>query len=467
MKRRHFLGMAAGLPFSNILFNPHAFGDEDVPKPSRNRFLLYIHMDSACGVSSGLTQPLKPGQWPSGFHRDGQGGGAVNPLLNRQVEAGNGQVLHDYLKFLGPMTADMCLVNGTAQSLDHNVARIYQKRGVSNNAAAPEWSMAVAEFMKTEQRRNPLVVTPGVKTASVPDITPVMAKDIRDFTRITKDLDLIPQDNASPFVSLLKKRFVKPDLLTVRSDANLQSLAEYQLTTLANGLKELNDSQNDIKTLEALLSRDAVRDHVNDCVDKAGIQSRYSDEIRNQLVLAGILAKTGLGNGFHIHTGGEDHHQGGGDVLTPRNMGAVWAQISIFWKWVRSVNLQDDVMIVISHDFSRTAYNGKIIEMDCPDESGKNQRLRCEGRDHSLAMGMMFINANVPKGGRVGYVSDNLVPMATRDASGNIDPMGSAYTSDNIVGSMLMRVYPELFPTERMVRKHWSAFKEIAPILAT
>lgn len=466
MKRRQFVGLAAAVPFSNIIFNPHAFAEQDMPKPSRNRFLLYIHMDSSCGVGSGLVQPLKAGQWPSGFHRAGQGGGAVNPLLNKQVEASNGQVLHDYLKFLAPMAGDMCLVNGTAQSLDHNVARIYQKRGVANNAAAPEWSMAVAEFMKTDSRRNPMVVTPGVKTASVPDITPVMAKDIGDFSRITRDLDIIPQDNASPFVSLLKKRFVKPNLLSVRSDAQLQGLAEYQLTTLANGLKELNDAQADIKMLEALLSRDAVKTQVKDCADANGISSKYSDEVKNQLVLAGILAKTGLGNGFHIHTGGEDHHQGGGDVYTPRNMGAVWAMISIFWKWVRSVNLQDDVMIVISHDFSRTAYNGKIIEVDCPDDSGKNQRLKCEGRDHALAMGMMFINANVPKGGRIGYISDNLVPMATKDANGTIDPSGNAYTSDNMVGTMLRRVYPELFPTERMVRKHWPAYKEIAPILA-
>ncbi len=466
MKRRDFLGLAAGIPLSHIIFNPHALGNEDMPKPSRNRFLLYIHMDSACGVGSGLVQPLKAGQWPSGMHRAGQGGGSINPLLNRQIEAANGQVFHDYMKYLAPMAADMCLVNGTAQSLDHNVARIYQKRGVANTAAAPEWSMAVAEFMKSEAKKNPLVVTPGVKTASVPDITPVQAKDVADFSRITRDLDLIPQDNAAPFVSLLKARFNKPKLLSVRPESNLQSLAEYQLTTLATGLKELNDAGADIKALEALLSREAVRDHIKDCVDSDGIINRYNNEVKSQLVLAGILAKTGLGNGFHIHTGGEDHHQGGGDVITPRNMGAVWAMISIFWKWIKASGLGEDVMIVVSHDFSRTAYNGKIIEQSCPDENGKNQNLRCEGRDHSLAMGMMFINANVPKGGRIGYISDNQVPLATKDTHGNIDPSASAYTSDNMVGSMLMRVYPELFPTERMVRKHWPAFKEIAPILS-
>ncbi len=96
---------------------------------------------------------------------------------------------------------------------------------------------------------------------------------------------------------------------------------------------------------------------------------------------------------------------------------------------------------------------------------GKNQRIKSEGRDHALAMGMMFINANVPKGGRVGFIADNMVPVATKDAKGTIDSSGTAYFSSNIVGSMLMRVYPELFPTERMVRKHWPTFKQIDPIL--
>lgn len=465
MKRRDFLSLSTALPFGNILFNGQAFGEEDKPKPSRNRFLLYIHMGSHCGVGTGLVQPLKAGQWPIGFHRAEQGGGAINPLLNKQIEAGNGQVLHDYIKFLAPISSDMCLVNGTSQSLDHNVASIYQKRGVSNNAAAPEWSMAVGEFMKTEMKKNPMVVTSGVKTASVPDITPVTAKDIKDFARITRDLDLIPQENASPFLDLLKKRFVNPNLLSVRADTNLRGLAEYQLTTLAQGLKELNDAQGDIKMLEGLLSKEAVKTLTQDCIDTNGINREYSSSIKDQLVLAGILAKTGLGSGFHIHMGSGDAHQGGGDTHTPREMGAVWAKIAIFWKWIRSQNLHEDVMIVVSHDFSRTAYNGKIIEVDTPDAGGTNRRLKIEGRDHALAMGMMFINGNVPKGGRIGLISDNLVPMATKDANGNIDPSGNAYTSDNMVGSMLLRVFPELFPTERMVRKHWPAFKEIPQIL--
>lgn len=466
MKRRDFLNLMAGLPFGNILFNERALAEEDMPKPSRNRFLLYVHMGSACGIGSGLVQPIRAGQWPKGYFDPGNGGQGVNPLLSRQTEAANGMVLHDYIKFLAPISQNMCLVNGNSQSLDHNVASIIQRRGLPIAAAAPEWPMAVAQFMRTDSRRNPIVISSGVKTASVPDITTVQSKNIDDFTRITRDIDEIPRDAASPFLDILKKRFSAPKFDTVVSDKNLQSLADYQLTTLQNGLKELNGAQGDIQNLRDALNNDAVKNHVKDCMEADEIAKMATDPIRDSLVLAGILAKTGLANGFHLNVAGEDHHQGAADVWTPRNMGGVWALISLFYRWIQAQNLQDDMLVVVSHDFSRTPYNGKIIEVDTKGLDGSMQRLKVPGRDHSLAMGMMFINPAVPKGGRVGGIADNMVPVPSSDARGTFDPNNPAYNSYDIVGSMLMRVFPELFPTERMVRKHWPSFKEIAPILS-
>ncbi len=81
-------------------------------------------------------------------------------------------------------------------------------------------------------------------------------------------------------------------------------------------------------------------------------------------------------------------------------------------------------------------------------------------------MGMMFLNKNLPAGGRVGNVVDNLTPRAGSDTAGSIVADGEPYTSDQIVGSVLMRVYPGLFPSERIVRKHWPAFKPIQPLLS-
>jgi hypothetical protein len=163
----------------------------------------------------------------------------------------------------------------------------------------------------------------------------------------------------------------------------------------------------------------------------------------------------------------EDTHEGGADQVTAQNTGGVWALVSLFWKWVNANSLQNDVMIIVSHDFSRTAYNSRWSDNEVVDASGNNRKtVRIPGRDHDLSMGMMFINAGVPKSGRVGFITDTLTPVGTKDTKGTIDSSLTPYTSENMVGSMLMRVFPELYPTERMVRKHWPTFREIPQIIA-
>ncbi|RZK31986.1 MAG: hypothetical protein EOO63_02715 [Hymenobacter sp.] len=166
-----------------------------------------------------------------------------------------------------------------------------------------------------------------------------------------------------------------------------------------------------------------------------------------------------------INIMGADAHFGGADVETAQTAGGRWAVIALFWEWIKANNLQNDVMVVVSQEFARAPYNSSIIEQNIVDANGKSQTIKTPGRDHGLAFGAMFINANVPKAGRVGNVSSNLTAVPSSDTKGSVIS-GAGYTSINIMGSMLMRVYPDLFPTERMVRKHWPTFLEIPPILS-
>lgn len=464
MKRRDFLSTMGMLPFTNILWNEKAFA-EDMPQPSSNRFMLYIHMGSACGMSSGLVQPLKRNQWPRGWFEGGKDTASVNPLMNVHTEGSNGMIFHDYLKFLAPISEHMCLVNGTSQSLDHGVARLYQQRGVSNAAIAPEWPMAVTEFMRTAEHPNPMMLSSGVKTLSVPSVTTVQASNIDEFSKITQDVEGIPKAGNEAFIELLKRRFTKPALGSIITDSNLQSLAAYQLATLTTGLKELASSGDDIKTLKGLITKDNVGKLIQDCVDSGQILNQYNKSLQDNLILAGILAKTGLANGMSLNNlFGLDTHNTPCDIETPRVAGAAWAQIHLFWNWVKANNLQDDIMIVVSHDFSRSAYNGKFYDARVKDKDGKEISVKASGRDHDLSMGMMFLNSGVPKGGRVGHIAENRTPLPSKDTKGTPDTGGAAYTAENMVGSMLLRIFPELFPTERMVRKHWPTFKEIASI---
>lgn len=462
--RRNLLRMAGGSAAS-LLMAPHIFAGEDAPNPRSNKFLLYVHFGSSCGMANGLIQPSKPNVWPSGYFQPGAPVGSNNPLINQHTAAGN-MFFHDYLKFLAPMAEDMCLVNGTPQSLDHGVARNLQTRGNQLATVSAEWAMAVGQFMRTDTRRNPMVITEGVKAPSVGDITPIRARSMDEFKDITTDTDLIHKRPLDPYWELVKARFAKAKLGTVNLDAGLAGTAKYQIDTLTKGLPELSMASADTRALDLMLNGENLNKMILGCADRQAIEAERNEEFRAQLILAGTLAKTGLANGMTVAPLYEDAHAGGSDVISARKASAAWAYIALFWQWVKAAGLQDDVMIIVSQEFARSPYNKDSMMLPVKDASGATIQVNAAGRDHGLSMGTMFIHSKVPKNGRIGMIGENMAPQATRDLKGTVDASGAPYTSPNVIGSMLMRCFDDLFPTERMVRKHWPDFVPIDLITA-
>ncbi|MBC7533164.1 MAG: DUF1501 domain-containing protein [Oligoflexus sp.] len=463
INRRDILKYSSMLAVAGVPFGDVVWADEDRPIPKTNRFMIYIHFGSQCGIANGLIQPQKAGEWPLGFFQPGAAAAAVNPLLNKHTVSGN-MIFHDYMKFLAPMTDHMSLVNLNPQSLDHGVASLFQMCGNSIAAAGVEWPMAVAQNMKGFKNLNPMVITSGLKTLPVTDITPVQAGSVADFASITSDASSIPKGKLDPIWKATVEQYKNSKLGTVDLEASLGNTVDYELNTLTKGLPELAASQADITTLNTMLGAAKVNMLIADCAERTAIAGNADQGTRNKFILAGILAKTGIASGMRMDLIGDDAHFGGADISSARNAAGKWALISLFWDWVKSVGLQDDIMIVVGQEFARSPYNSNTIEQTYIDASGATQTIKTPGRDHGLSAGMMFINAGVPKSGRIGSVSSNLVSVPTKDAKGSPDNSGIAYVSHNIMGSMLMRIYPELFPTERMVRKHWPSFIEIGMI---
>lgn len=465
MTRRDILKYSSLLMASGVALGDVAWADEDKPAPKSSRFMIYVHFGSQCGVANGLLQPSKPGEWPLGWFQPGVAGSAVNPLLNQHTVSGS-LIFHDYMKFLAPMTDHMCLANINAQSLDHGVASLYQTRGHNLIAAGVEWPMGITQNMKGFKSQNPMVVTSGVKSMSTTDVIPLMANSVADFTTITSDINTIPKGKLDPIWQVTANQYKSAKLGSVAIEDSLAGTAEYQIKVLTAGLPELAAAKTDIDALNAQFNGAKVNALVAGSADRAEIARNADQNTKNKFILAGILAKTGLANGMRMDLIGDDAHFGGSDVNSPRNAAGKWAIISLFWDWVKSVGLQDDVMIVVGQEFSRSPYNPNFIEQSYIDAAGATKTIRTPGRDHGLSAGMMFINGNVPKAGRIGNVSHNMVPLATKDAKGTLDTSGTAYTSADVMGSMFMRIYPDLFPTERMVRKHWPSFVEVPSILA-
>jgi len=470
LSRRQLFQTGSAIAAASIFLPQVSFAAEDKPMPRSNKFLLYVHFGSSCGVANGLIQPLNPGVWPDGFFQRGTAGTPANPLLNVHTKAEN-LVFHDYNKFLAPLAAQMCLVNGTPQSLDHNVAAMLQMRGTSVAAFAPEWPMAVTQFMRTDTKKNPMIITRGERAATTPDITAIQSSSIADFRTITSDISSLRSADSEPIWKILRARYKSAALDTVKLPNGFGDNAENQLNVLYKGLPDLISAQVHIDALTAQMSQTNFAKMIETCADRAGIQAEAGPALavngfRDQLILAGVLAKTGLAHGMSVTVMGDDLHNGGADVDTARRAAGRWALLALFWQWIQSVGLQNDVMVIVGQEFARSPYNQNYKDVAIVNDKGESQTIRAFGRDHGLAMGMMFINANVPKGGRIGLVGGNLVAQASKDAKGTVDPSGTAYTSENIVGSMLLRVFDDLFPTERMVRKHWPSFREISPILA-
>lgn len=456
----------AGLAFggTRILFKDSLLLADDTPMPKGKRFVIYLHFGSACGANSGLVQPLKAGQWPIGHFQAGKVAGSNNPLINQHTQAGR-MVFHDYNKFMADISDDMCLVSGTPQNLDHAVGSTIQKCGSTSFAITPEWGMALTQNMKTAATPNPMMISNSRKTFSVPDVTVIRANSFDEFKRITRDVEGLPRVAQDPLLLALKRRFEQLNLKTTLTDKSLVDAANYQLTTLAAGLTELNDAQGDFEELTRALAKDSVTKLVSVCAEAQEIEKEAQDSFRNQLILAGILAKTGIACGMNIDLMSEDTHATGSDYTTPRMAAGRWALINLFWKWVRSVNLQDEVMIIVNQEFGRSPYNKLGTDVQITTREG-SKKIFSPGRDHGLHMGTMFINGKVPRNGRVGIVSDNLSPLAGKDCNGTPDKEAGAYTIERIMGSMFMRVYPDLFPTEEAVKVHWPNFKVIPPILA-
>ena len=76
---------------------------------------------------------------------------------------------------------------------------------------------------------------------------------------------------------------------------------------------------------------------------------------------------------------------------------------------------------------------------------------------------MIFINGKVPPAGRIGAITDNYTAFGSQDARGVPDLAIAPYTSDTIIGAMLMRCFDDVFKDEAAVKESFPNFKMPSP----
>lgn len=461
INRRQILQWALGT--SGLILLPRISRADTPGAPSSPKpFLLNIHFGSSCSMASGLVQPVTAGKWPMGYFVSGSLDGSNNPHLNTH-HADGAMVFTSYLKFLSQISGDMCLLNGTPIALDHPKAKSLQTTGGVAPGMFPEWAMSLAQQLVGPDLKNPLILSPGKKAPSTPAIVTVDADTFNEFKEVTSDGTLMPKSGYQSIWDIANSRYRLKFSGPTDATPDLASAMDYQLRTLINGMPELTmlESDGTLAALQSQLSRASIANIVGDHPDKQEINNTYSQQITDSLVIAGILAKSGLGSGMRIDALSEDTHAGGADVVTARRATAVWAQIVALWKWLKEQGLDEAVTILVTQEFGRRQYNDRTMEFSV---GGVSTPIKSLGRDHGFFMGMMAINKNVPSRGRVGMIDSNLTPKPSSNLAGS-PANGNAYTSVELVGTLLMRLYPKYFATERIVRKFWPTFKEVPTLL--
>lgn len=480
--RRDFLRLMSQASAAGLVAPSMIFGLNPTPAlgAANNRFVIYIHAGSWDGWTSGLTQPNETqtitsklyAKWQRSIFFNGQQASSLNPNVNLAYRY-NDLIFHGYNKTLLPIASHMSFGVGTAQSAGHDKAQAFQSTGGDESAMSASWIAGAAQMLTSDP--STFIVTQGSnfgaqRNALTPKVSLVEGLDVTTFSRNLVDSNGVPTGpNAKRFWKVSQQLM---DQKLIRADIDKAERSAYQvfLDRLAGSGATFTTSDPLYTNIAATLNQTNVDSIISSEIgvgmDSNGIlTSTYRQPaLMEKLRLAGILAKTGTARGMSIVLSQEDHHFGGNDggggstIGTPRRAAHMWAQIRLFWQWVMAQGMQDDVMIIISHDFSRSPYNTALGAMQTFKGDGSDVSIQVRGTDHSVTMGMVFINGKVPPGSRVGVVGDSNVAKPTSDFHGTM-VNSTPFTSDQLVGSMLMRCFGDVIPNFDALKKVWPRMK--------
>ena len=478
------IGLGLGSGIASRVFMRDVFA-----APAERQFFLYIHCGSWDGVASGLLQPNSDTSWPTGCFFSGQshvpgarstryrsGGEAVgNPLVG-EIISSNGHLLTHYAKPLREVSNQLLHVTCAPGSLDHNVARIIQQTG--SPSGQPHWISGLAQAFVDPGRASQFIVNSPLITGTTPDISNVAARNLERFRSLFKESVAMRNDpliqgrtafaeaSASEFDS-----FDGPSLLP----ANFKTTFEGTVGSIINGIEGISESDAAVVSASREFSTTKVRSEIirhfssNDA--QGIIDAQGSTQLSQQLILAATLAASSAAHGMVIQMPGQDRHFGGSDINTARTAGNLWTQLTQFWKWLESEKIQDRVTIIVSHEFSRSAWNGKVTRGQI-ERNGNMVEIASPGRDHHTINGLYVLSTRLPQGARYGGIRNGFTGAGARSLNTPPDGSVSAPTTQQALGTIFHTLFdqfkhPGQPDSGRRLREIWPTFKDtdlLAPL---
>lgn len=470
-------------------------------KGKNNKFMLYIHFGSADGLTTGMLPPKevvidgsnsnlpKVGAWPRGLFEHEEIADSINHNVNiHYQDQGKRLIFNEYSKVLQPIQNHLCMTMGNSRSLSHHDAAAFQITGDRFGNSSGSW---VAKFAQAlHGKENFVNIVAASSTASTSEI--IYSTIFNDKGYRNDNVALINATSLDEAHTLLSDPAGIPhadsdarQFWQTLNDINrsmggkydaLRKSVGYYVDNLIAGAPALAPGSALRRGIEAALSIDKVKAALNDTNLPGGavcdvpsylLNSKSSKQLIANLQLAAGLADSGLAKGMLLSFGDHDKHGGGSSSSTPRHGSILFAAVRLFWDWVVAQGLQDDVMVIVSHDFTRTVYNGKSNgsrTLKVRQANGiADAALTTKGTDHQQIMSMMFINGKVPPAGRIGAIADNYTAFGSQNTQGIPDTTIAPYTSDALVGGMLLRCYDDVFKNEAALKEFFPNFKMPSP----
>lgn len=469
------LGIGAGI-------TSRVFMTEALAQSVDKHFFLYIHCGSWDGVATGLLQPNSTDNWPTGCffsgqaHRSGAqsnryrtGGEAVGNPLVAQITSSNGHLLTHYAKPLSDISNNLIHVTCAPGSLDHNVARIIQQTG--SPSGQPHWISGLAQAFRDPGKPSSFVVNSPLITGTTPDISNVAARNLERFRGLFRESvasqneplvegrSAFAQAGASIF-----DQFEGPSLLPT----NFKTTFEGTIGSIIHGIEGISDTDSAVVSITREFSNAKIESEISRQFasnDAQGIiDAPSSAALRQQLILAGSLAASSAAYGMVIQMPAEDRHFGGSDINTARMAGNLWTQLALFWKWLEAEKIQDRVTIIVSHEFSRSAWNTKVTRGSI-ERNGNMIEIASPGRDHHTVNGLYVLNSKIKQGYRFGGLRNGFTGSGS--SALNAPPVASvsAPTTQQALGSIFLTLFdqfkhPGQPSSGRRVRAIWPTFND-------
>lgn len=448
--------------------------------PDRRRFIVMIQCGSWDGWSSGLLQAMPSGAlgaYPAGVFA-GASTQSPNPLVNQLYREGQ-LVFNQYSSPLQAISSQTMAAVVLSESLNHYETMTLRGTGatISGLAGQPCWAAGLGQALLGNKTTAHVIQDiidardgSGQTASTTPDVGLAAAANINALKEKFSDPSLIPG-------GVLRDRYLAV-LLQLHGDKSPLRLPENIVKSASNGLLSLNrgipgidpahgdvSAQNWWQDVQSALT---TLSNANQMADLQGVLTEnpicpganQKPNLLTRLELAAALIETQAAAGMTISAGPNlDQHDGGGAVDAARAGAMTWACITRFWQWVQSKGYDDDVLVVVSHEFGRTGSNGHAGKSFTIPGVGQ---VNAFGTDHSVATGYILINGKLPGEQRVGgmTLSGGNLPFGQASLLAEPSSQIKPYTSMSLMGSVLMRVYDDVFPDWRSIKSYWGGFSE-------